>query len=205
LRLRFIPQEARFYDEFNTMAARVQDGARLLREMLAADTADFGKAEQIRAVENNCDEITHQIIQRLNKTFVTPLDREDIHALAGRLDDVMDAIEAAATLFPLYDLHAIRHGAAELGDLIARQADQIRLAVEALEKKHGVAERIVEIHTLEHQADLLHAQSVRQLFKEERDPIVVIQWKELFDLLEAATDAAEAVADVLEGIVLKHS
>jgi predicted phosphate transport protein (TIGR00153 family) len=205
VRLRFIPQEAKFYDEFNAMAARVHDGARLLREMLAADVADPAKAEEIRAVENNCDEITHQIIQRLNRTFVTPLDREDIHALAGRLDDVMDAIDAAATLFPLYDLQQVRRGAAELGDLIARQADQLRLAVEALEKKTGISERIVEIHSLEHEADLLHAQSVRQLFKDERDPILVIQWKELFDLLEAATDAAEAVADVLEGIVLKHS
>jgi predicted phosphate transport protein (TIGR00153 family) len=205
MRLRFIPQEARFYDEFNAMASRVQDGARLLREMLAADTADHQKAAEIRGVEQNCDELTHQIIQRLNKTFVTPMDREDIHALAGRLDDVMDAIDAAATLFPLYDIHTVRKGAGDLAALVARQCDQIRLAVEALERKAGVAERIVEIHTLEHDADLLHAGSVRQLFKDERDPIVIIQWKELFDLLEAATDAAEAVADVLEGIVLKHS
>jgi len=205
MRLRFIPQEARFYDEFNAMASRVQDGARLLREMLAVDTADHRKAEEIRQVEQNCDELTHQIIQRLNKTFVTPMDREDIHALAGRLDDVMDAIDAAATLFPLYDIHNVRRGAGELAALIARQCDQLRLAVEALDRKTGVTERIVEIHTLEHDADLLHADSVRQLFKDERDPIVIIQWKELFDLLEAATDAAEAVADVLEGIVLKHT
>jgi len=205
MRLRFIPQEARFYDEFNAMASRVQDGARLLREMLAVDTADHRKAEEIRQVEQNCDELTHQIIQRLNKTFVTPMDREDIHALAGRLDDVMDAIDAAATLFPLYDIHHVRSGAGELAALIARQCDQLRLAVEALDRKTGVTERIVEIHTLEHDADLLHADSVRQLFKDERDPIVIIQWKELFDLLEAATDAAEAVADVLEGIVLKHT
>jgi predicted phosphate transport protein (TIGR00153 family) len=205
LRLRFIPQEARFYDEFTTMATRVQDGARLLREMLAGDTADPAKAAEIRSVEHGCDEITHQIIQRLNKTFVTPMDREDIHALARTLDDVMDAIDAAATLFPLYDITVVRKGAGEIAALILRQAEQLRMAVEALEKKTGVSERIVEIHTLEHEADLLHAQSVRQLFKDERDPIVIIQWKELFDLLEAATDAAEAVADVLEGIVLKHS
>jgi len=205
VRLRFIPQEHRFYDEFNSMAARVLDGARLLREMLAGDTPDHAKAAAIRAVENNCDEITHQIIQQLNRTFVTPMDREDIHALARTLDDVMDAIDAAATLFPLYDIRIVRKGAGEMAELIARQADQLRLAVEALEKKTGTSERIVEIHTLEHEADLLHADSVRQLFKDERDPIVIIQWKELFDLLEAATDAAEAVADVLEGIVLKHS
>ena len=205
MRLRFIPQEHRFYDDFNAMATRVQDGARLLREMLAVDTPDHAKAAAIRAVENSCDEITHQIIQQLNKIFVTPMDREDIHALARTLDDVMDAIDAAATLFPLYDLHTVKKGAGQLGELIARQAEQLRLAVEALEKKTGVSERIVEIHTLEHEADLLHADSVRQLFKDERDPIVIMKWKELFDLLEAATDAAEAVADVLEGIVLKHS
>jgi predicted phosphate transport protein (TIGR00153 family) len=205
LRFRFIPQEARFFGEFATMAGKVQEGARLLRAMLAASPLDTGKADEIRVVEHNCDELTHQIIQRLNRTFVTPIDREDIHALARTLDDVMDAIDAAATLFPLYNIVKVRFGAVELAASIAQQADQLRLAVEALDGRKGVPERIVEIHTLEHEADILHRQAVQQLFGDERDPIVIIQWKEILDLLEAATDAGEAVADVLEGIVLKHS
>lgn len=205
MRFRFLPQQARFFDEFTAMAGRVQDGARLLRGMLGGAAPDYAKAEEIRVVEHDCDERTRQIVQRLNTTFVTPLDREDIHSLARTLDDVMDAIDAAATLFPLYEIATVRRGAAELAAIIGQQADQLRLAVEALEKRTGVQERIREIHTLEHEADLMHRDAVAQLFREQRDPIRVIQWKEILDLLEAATDAAESVADVLEGIVLKHS
>ena len=205
MRFRFLPEQTRFFDEFTAMAGRVQDGARLLRGMLGGTAPDYAKAEEIRLVEHDCDERTHQIIQRLNTTFVTPLDREDIHALARTLDDVMDAIDAAATLFPLYQIATMRKGAAELAAVIAQQADQLRLATEALEKRTGVEERIREIHTFEHEADLIHRDAVQHLFREERDPIAIIQWKEILDLLEAATDAGEAVADVLEGIVLKHS
>jgi predicted phosphate transport protein (TIGR00153 family) len=205
VQLRFLPRQARFFDEFTAMAGRVQDGARLLRGMLSTAAPDHAKAEEIRVVEHDCDERTHQIIQRLNTTFVTPLDREDIHALARTLDDVMDAIDAAATLFPLYEIAKVRVGAAELAAVIGQQSDQLRLAIEQLEKRTGVDERIREIHTLEHEADLIHRDAVQHLFREESDPIAVIKWKEILDLLEAATDAAEAVADVLEGIVLKHS
>ncbi len=205
MQLRFLPRQARFFDEFTAMAGRVQDGARLLRSMLSSAAPDHAKAEEIRVVEHDCDERTHQIIQRLNTTFVTPLDREDIHALARTLDDVMDAIDAAATLFPLYEIAKVRVGAAELAAVIGQQSDQLRLAIEQLEKRTGVDERIREIHTLEHEADLIHRDAVQHLFREESDPIAVIKWKEILDLLEAATDAAEAVADVLEGIVLKHS
>ncbi|HXT22917.1 MAG TPA: DUF47 family protein [Thermoanaerobaculia bacterium] len=205
MRFRFLPQQARFFDEFTAMAGRVQDGARLLRAMLGGSAPDHAKAEEIRVVEHDCDERTRQIIQRLNTTFVTPLDREDIHALARTLDDVMDAIDAAATLFPLYQIRAVRKGAAELAAVVGQQTDQLVSAVQALEKRAGVQERIREIHTLEHDADMIHRDAVGHLFREEKDPIAVIQWKEILDLLEAATDAAEAVADVLEGIVLKHS
>jgi predicted phosphate transport protein (TIGR00153 family) len=187
------------------MAGRVQEGARLLRSMLEDGVPDYAKAEEIRVVEHDCDELTRQIIQQLHTTFVTPLDREDIHALAGTLDDVMDAIDAAATLFPLYQIRTVRRGSDGLTAIIARQSDQLCLALQALEKRTGVQERIREIHTLEHDADMIHREAVQHLFREERDPIAVIQWKEILDLLEAATDAAEAVADVLEGIVLKHS
>ena len=192
MRFRFLPQQARFFDEFTAMAGRVQDGARLLRSMLSGSAPDHAKAEEIRLVEHDCDERTHQIIQRLNTTFVTPLDREDIHALARTLDDVMDAIDAAATLFPLYEIATMRKGAAELAAVIAQQADQLRLATEALEKRTNVQECIREIHTFEHEADLIHRDAVQHLFREERDPIAIMKWKEILDLLEAATDAAEA-------------
>ena len=205
MRFRFFPEKSSFFEEFSTMATRLQEGAALLTSMLAGDAPDHSRADAISQAEDACDRLTHDIIQKLNRTFVTPIDREDIHALARTLDDVMDAIDAAATLMPLYHIRSLRFGARELAAVIAGQADQLRVAVDALEGKQGVYDRIREIHTLEHDADSIHREAVRRLFEEERDPIAVIQWKEILDLLEAATDAAEAAADVIEGIVLKHA
>ena len=205
LRYRFLPKNEDFYAAFIAMATQLRIGGGLLEEMLARDPAIWDKAEEIKEIEHKCDTLTHQIIQRLNTTFVTPIDREDIHALAKSLDDVMDMIDASAKLIRLYKIGAVRYGARELAHVVSVSIDQVRLALEALEKRTGVPERIREIHTLEHEADLIHREGVAQLFREERDAIRVIQWKEILDLLEAATDAGEAVADVLEGIVLKHS
>jgi hypothetical protein len=201
---RLIPREEKFYDDFMSMADQLRVGARLLQEMLATDPPAFGKAEEIKEVEHKCDFLTHEIIQRLNKTFVTPIDREDIHSLAKTLDDVMDAIDSAAALIPLYRIEKIRGGARELTVVIIKQTEEIRRAVEALERKTGVLDHAIEINRLENEADRIHKQSVGQLFDEERDPIAVLKWKEIFDLLEEATDACEDVANLLENVVVKH-
>ncbi len=140
----------------------------------------------------------------LNKTFVTPIDREDIHSLARTLDDVMDAIDNAAALIPLYHIDRVRSGARELARIISDSTDQVRHAVEALEKRTGVLERAVEINRLENEADRVHQKAVGQLFDEERDPIIVMKWKEILDLLENATDRCEDVANLLENVVVKH-
>ena len=205
MKFRLFPERGTFFQDFSAMAAKLQDGASLLTAMLAGATPDAARASAISEAENACDRLTHDIIQKLNRTFVTPIDREDLHALARTLDDVMDAIDAAATLLPLYRIETLRFGARELAAVIAGQSDQLRVAVDSLEKKQGIYDRIREIHTLEHEADSIHREAVRRLFEEERDAIVVIQWKEILDLLEAATDAAESAADVIEGIVLKHA
>ncbi|MGZ4809999.1 MAG: DUF47 domain-containing protein, partial [Thermoanaerobaculia bacterium] len=159
----------------------------------------------IKDVEHKCDFLAHEIIQRLNKTFVTPIDREDIHAMARTLDDVIDAIDDAAALVPLYRINTMRSGARELAAVITAQTEQVRLAVEALETRKRVLDYAVEINRLENEADRLHKRAVGQLFDEERDPILVMKWKEIFDLLENATDRSEDVANLLENIVVKHS
>jgi predicted phosphate transport protein (TIGR00153 family) len=205
VKFRFLPDKPDFFAGFSTMAVKLQEGAGLLTAMLASDPPDHAKADEIRDAENACDSLTHDVIQRLNRTFITPIDREDIHALARTLDDVMDAIDAAATLLPLYEIRSVRHGARELAAVIARQTEKLRQAIDAMQQRDEVYQRIREIHVLEHEADIIHREAVRQLFKEERDPIVVMKWKEIVDLLEAATDAAEAAADVIEGIVVKHA
>ncbi len=203
-RFRLIPREEKFYDDFKSMADELRRGTRLLEAMLAVDPPLADKAHEIKEVEHKCDFLTHEIIQRLNKTFVTPIDREDIHELARTLDDVMDAIDNAASLIPLYKIDRIRPGARELTRVIIQQCDEIRVAVEALEQRKGVLERAIEINRLENEADRIHKNAISQLFDEETNPIAVLKWKEIYDLLEEATDACEDVANLLENVVVKH-
>ena len=200
-----IPKEEKFYGDFLSMADQLRIGARLLDEMFAVDPPIADKANEIREVEHKCDFITHEIIQRLNRTFVTPIDREDIHAMARALDDVMDAIDDVAALIPLYKITSARPGVRELTRIISTSADQIVIAVQALEKKRGgVLESAVEINRLENEADRAHQRAVGQLFNEEKDPIAVMKWKEILDTLEATTDRCEDVANLLENIVVKN-
>lgn len=203
-RFRLIPREEKFYQDFVAMADQIRVGARLLEEMFASDPPGADKADAVREVEHKCDFLTHEIIVRLNKTFVTPIDREDIHSLARALDDIMDAIDDAAALIPLYRIRSIRPGARELTRVISEQTGAVRLAVEALENRANVMQHNVEINRLENVADALHKSAVGRLFDEERDPIAVMQWKEILDLLERATDRCEDVANLLENVVVKH-
>ena len=202
--MRLIPREEKFYDDFQALADELHRGAELLEQMLAPERPAWGKAEEIKEVEHKCDFLTHEIIQRLNRTFVTPLDREDIHALAKSLDDVMDAIDASATLIKLYRLDTVRFGARELAQIITASTRQVRLALEAMEKQKGVSTHSVEINRLENEADRTHQEAVSRLFDDERDPLTVMKWKETLDFLEDATDRCEDVANVLEGVVVKH-
>ena len=131
---RLIPREEKFFEDFRALADQIRAGAQLLEEMLAPDPPLWDKADEIKEVEHKCDFLTHAIIQRLNRTFVTPLDREDIHALARSLDDVMDAIDAAASRIRLYRLNQIRFGARELARIITSSTEQVRAAMQTLEQ-----------------------------------------------------------------------
>ena len=202
---RLIPRETRFFDDFVAMAEQIRLGAAMLEEMLAPDKPIWDKADQIKEVEHKCDFLTHEIIQRLHRTFVTPLDREDIHTLARSLDDVMDAIDASAAVVRLYSIERVRPDARELTRLVRDSAEQVVCAIRALEKRKGVAECAVEINRLENEADRAHQAAVSALFKDEKDAIVIIKWKEILDFLEQATDRCEDVANVLEGVVVKHA
>ena len=202
---RLIPREERFFDDFVALAVQIRKGAGLLEEMLAPERPIWDKADEIKEVEHKCDFITHEVIQHLHRTFVTPLDREDIHTLARTLDDVMDAIDASAAVVRLYQIDRVRPDARELAHLVAISAEQVVIAMKALERRHGVAEPAVEINRLENEADRAHQNAVRRLFEEEQNPVAIIKWKEILDFLEAATDRCEDVANVLEGVVVKHA
>jgi len=186
------------------MADQLRIGSRMLEEMFAVEPPVSDKAHEIREVEHKCDFITHEIIQRLNRTFVTPIDREDIHALARALDDVMDAIDDVAALIPLYRITTVKTGVREMTRIISSSTAQIVTAMQALEKRRGVLEATVEINRLENEADRAHQRAVGQLFDGEEDPIAVLKWKEILDTLERTTDRCEDVADLLENIVVKH-
>lgn len=205
MRFSLVPHDEKFFDEFIGLTGQIQKGAHLLQEMLAAQSPDMTKVQAIKDVEHVCDQATHDIIEHLNRTFVTPLDREDIHALASRLDDVMDAIDAAASVMKLYKVTAVRPGARRLADIITDAADYLSKAFGALERRKGVLELAARVTQLEHEADRVHQDAIVELFDQEHDPINVIKWKEILDFLEAATDRCEDVANLLEGIVVKHA
>ena len=203
-RFRLIPKDEQFFKDFIALAGQLRKGAYTLKQMLAADAPAMEKVDEIKDIEHECDRNTRSIIDRLNRTFVTPLDREDIHALASRLDDVMDAIDAAAVVFKLYRITKVRLGARRLAEIVTEAVDQINNAMIALDARDGVLAFAARISQLEHEADRVHQDAIVSLFDEERDPILVIKWKEILDFLEAATDRCEDVANLLEGVVVKH-
>ena len=203
-RFSLIPKEERFFQDFVGLSEEIRTGARILKQMLSDDPPDLSKADAIKDIEHSCDGRTRTIIDRLNRTFVTPLDREDIHALAISLDDVMDAIDAAAAVSRLYKINHVRTGARRLAEIICESTDRITEALQALEDRHGVLELAARVNQLEREADRAHQDAIVALFDEERDPITVIKWKEILDFLEAATDRCEDVGNLLEGVVVKH-
>jgi predicted phosphate transport protein (TIGR00153 family) len=202
---RLIPRDRKFFDDFVQMAELIDRGAWLLDEMLAPEQPIWDKADEIKEVEHRCDHLTHQVIQHLHKTFVTPLDREDIHALARSLDDVIDAIDDSAAIIRLYQIAHVRPDARDLSRIIRASTDQVKCAMQALGKREAISTCAVEINRLENEADRTHQTAVRRLFEEERDPIQIIKWKEILDFLEVATDRCEDVANLLEGVVVKHA
>ena len=204
-RFRLIPREEKFFGDFLAMADELEKAARVFEEMIAADPPNADKADEVKELEHKCDFLIHEIFQRLHRTFVTPIDREDIHALARALDDVMDMIDAVAGSVRLYRIERVRFGARELARIITAMTQQLQLAMGVLEQRKGLSQYVVEVNRLENEADRLHQHAVQRLFDEERDTIEVIKWKEILDFLEATTDRCEDVADLLEGIVLKHA
>jgi predicted phosphate transport protein (TIGR00153 family) len=204
LRIPFFPRDEQFFDLFNAMADEIRAAAQLLENMLATDPPDGAKADLIKDAEHRCDTLTHDTIQRLHRTFVTPFDREDIYALATSLDNVMDAIDHTAALVRLYKIRTVRPGARTLSKTVSSSTDRLHTALESLAARRPVQPHAVEINRLENEADRAYQEAVRELFETETDPITIMKWKELLDVLEQITDECEDVANVIEGVVVKH-
>jgi predicted phosphate transport protein (TIGR00153 family) len=200
----FLPRDGQFFDLFEQMTSEIRAAAVLLEGLLASEPPDDSKVDLIKDAEHRCDAITHDAIQRLHRTFVTPFDREDLYAMATSLDNVMDAIDHAAALVRLYQIRQVRPGARELAHIITSSADRVHVALQALATKKPVQPHAVEINRLENEGDRVYQEAVRQLFDVERDPIVIIKWKEVFEVLEQITDACEDVANAIESVVVKY-
>ena len=205
MKWRLIPREEAFFEGFVKMATEIRLAATLFQEMVAPDEPLWDRASQINDVEHRCDALTRDVLLRLHRTFVTPIDREDIHSLALALDDVADAIDDCAKLMQLYRLDRVRPGVRELARILVDQTQQVEKAMEALRDKDGITASTAEIDRLEHEGDVVYQESIVTLFEIEKDPIQVIKWKELYGHLEAATDRCEDIANVVDGISVKHA
>jgi len=205
VRWRLLPRDEAFFESFVQTAAEIRSAAVLFQEMVEPDEPLWDRAARINEIEHRCDDLTRDILLRLHRTFVTPIDREDIHAMALALDDVADAIDDCAKLMQLYRLDRVRPGVRELARIIADQTHQVEKAMEALRDKVEVSISTEEIDRLEHEGDVVYQTSIVTLFDNEKDPIQVIKWKELYGYLEAATDRCEDIANVLDGISVKHA
>jgi uncharacterized protein len=206
--IKLFPREENFLPQFVRAAEIILEAARAL-DQLAADFTDVElKVARIKHLEHEGDQVAHQTFALLSRTWITPIDREDIHALVKALDDVLDFMDAAANRFVLYKIPAARPGLKQATEIIVQSADAIRRAVGFLgdlKNSPQILELCVEINRLENEADSLNRISIGRLFDSEKDPITLLKWKEIYEVLEEATDRCEDVANVLEQIVLKSS
>ena len=204
--LNLLPKEQQYFSSFAQMAAYVNDAARALVEMLADKSGDYAAhADKIKAIEDACDELTHSISTRLNKSFITPFDREDIFLLASALDDIVDLIDDAGRAMVMYDVREATPHARRFADVISRMAFELNEIVPMLEKPSGVTVRLVEMHRLENEGDDIYHTAVAELFSDAKEPLTVIKWKDIYEKLEAAVDRFESVANIIESVIIKHT
>ncbi|HET7583583.1 MAG TPA: DUF47 family protein [Gemmatimonadaceae bacterium] len=203
--MRLIPRDTVFYTMFADLAERLVRASRLLRELLAEPARLDRLITGIKQVEHEADEITRDIINRIDKTFVTPIDREDIHLLASALDNVIDLVDGTARRAAMFHLTEVREPARRLADVLVRSADTLAESVAHMKEPKFVAERSRTVKQLEEEGDALYHEAVGALFAGTPDPLEVIKWKEMYDVLERALDECEDVANVLESIALKHA
>lgn len=204
---RLIPRQTKFFDMFVEIATNVAAGAQVLSDLL--HNWDYDRlpdaVRKIKSIEHRGDEMTHQLLIKLNQTFITPFDREDIHLLASSLDDVLDFVNAAGDRLLTYKITQPSPSAKVLADIIVKQSEELTKAVSLLGKNGSVLNHCVEVNRLENEADQVSREAIGRLFEGGFDAITLIKLKELLEILEVATDKAEDVADVLETVVLKNA
>jgi len=206
---RLMPRSEDFFSDFEAQAAAVAEGTRLFKDLLDDFRDVEKKVQAIKDVEHRADDITHRAFARLHTQFITPFDRAEIHRLLSRIDDVIDLADGAASRLHLYEIDSILPDAREIAAVLVAQADKMQDAVRGLrdlKRDPGtILDACREINVLENQADALTRRTMARLFRKANDPLTVMMWKEIIDLIEGATDRAEDVANVIEGLVLGHA
>jgi predicted phosphate transport protein (TIGR00153 family) len=206
--MRFLPKDESFFDHFEKQGEKTVEGCKALLAMVTTPGDLAAQARGVAEIEQACDRITHAVVAQLHKTFITPLDRNDIYRLITKMDDVMDYVEAAAERISLYEIREMRSEAPELAHVLLTSAESVLEAVAGLrdlKRSELILEKCVEINRLENEADGVLRRALARLFREERDPIAIMKWKEIYELLETATDRCEDVANIIEGVILENS
>lgn len=203
--MRLIPRDQQFYQLFSQIAERLTGSSRLLHEMFKDPGEIQRHVSEIKELEHQADDLTHEVIERLDRTFVTPFDREDIHELASELDEVIDLVDGAARRADIYRITEVPQGAVILTEVLCRAADCVEAAVRGMKSQKIVNELTEELKRLEEEGDAVYHEAMGILFDNSTDPILVIKWKELYDRIEDALDHCEDVGNVLQSISLKNA
>jgi predicted phosphate transport protein (TIGR00153 family) len=204
-RFSLLPRDQTFFDLFIEAGQNAVRAAKLLDEMMHSWPESAALSREILLAEQEGDRITHDIVRRLNTTFVTPIDREDIYALATQMDDIVDFTEEAADFLGLYKIEAPMEQATALTKVLVASCEQLAMGLEKLPSFKDLDKYWIEIHRLENDGDRISRDAVASLFSNGIDPMVVIRWKDMFAVLEEAIDATETAAQIIEGIVIKNS
>jgi uncharacterized protein len=205
---RLLPRETSFFDFFEQHARLTVDGTKEFLSLVQDGVNIPAKAKRIKEIEHETDVITHHCVEALHKTFITPMDRDDIHRLIKRMDDVMDLVEEASERILLYEIKEMKPEIKDLADVLVRAAEQVVLVMQGLRDKKEIPttlKRCIDINRLENEGDSIYRNALARLFKEEKDPIAVIKWKEIYEDLEEAADRCEDVANIVEGMILEST
>jgi len=203
-----LPKKTEFFDLFSKHAALTVEGAKLLQTLLGDLTNVEEQAKRIKQVESDADKVAHTTLEMLHRSFITPIERGDIHRIVSRIDDILDYVEAASQRIWLYEIREATPEAKEMARVLVRSAEAVKTTVDALPDLRDpdrIRSACIEINRLENECDTLLRLATARLFKEERDPVMVIKWKEIYENIEDATDRCEDVANVIEGVVIENA
>ncbi|MDF2522536.1 MAG: hypothetical protein K0R31_177 [Clostridiales bacterium] len=205
---RITPREEIFFDLFVETSDSICKAAEMLEDLMVNYTDVESKINAIEEIEHGCDQQVHKILQQLNKSFITPIDREDIYSISKELDNITDSIESTAHRFDMFNLTDVREDAIKLAKLITQCANELRNVLSELKNMKTskvLREKIIEVNRIEDDGDTIYRKAIKQLFKTETNAVEVVKWKEIFEYLENTLDACEDVANIIEGVVMKHA